>query len=393
MKTSKLLYCNKLNLKKNFRISVFIFTLFIALCCCIFYQAYQYNNLINNFKSSFNEYKFSEANNLLLTKQKFNLFKGFTLEHDLSKYFNDKINELSDDIKAGRISHEYALVEIKEIDRYNIVSNNLISVIDSINSIKDSANNYNMGVLYFNDGEYNKAISALKNVSMLDLNYTNSLKYLNKSKNYIKEILFSHCDDLVENDYYTQALSEINNSSDLFENDNDVAKKILEIKYLQQKYLDENSAIAEASSQALITVISPDNINSLNIESATSYLINVDINKQQTYIYKGKVDDWSLIKSFPCSTGIESEDTPSGSFSIKEKGDWFFSERYNQGGKYWTQITGDILFHSVPFDKDKTTVVDYTMSKPSSHGCIRLSIDDAKWIYTNIPRDSKVIIK
>lgn len=392
MKINKFFYCNKLNPKKKFRISVFIFTLFITLCCYLFYEVYEYNCLINNFKSLFNEYKFSEANNLLLTKQKFNIFKGFRLEHDLSKYFNDKINELSDDIETSDISDEYALVELREIDRYNIVSNNIISVIDSIDSAKDSSNNYNIGILYFNDGEYNKAISALENVSMLDLNYTNSLKYLNKSKDNIKEILLSHCDDLVKNDYYTQALSEINNN-DLLKNDKDITKKILEIKYLQQKYLDENSAIAEASSQALITLISPDNINSLNIESTTSYLINVNIKKQQTYIYNGKVDNWNLVKSFPCSTGIAGEDTPSGSFSIKEKGDWFFSEKYNQGGKYWTQVTGDILFHSLPFDKDKTTVVDYTMSKPSSHGCIRLSIDDAKWIYTNIPKDSKVIIK
>lgn len=79
--------------------------------------------------------------------------------------------------------------------------------------------------------------------------------------------------------------------------------------------------------------------------------------------------------------------------TIKERGDWFFSEEYQEGGKYWTQITGDILFHSVPFAKDKTTVLDYTMNKPSSHGCIRLSIDDAKWIFTNIPRESKIIIK
>ena len=100
-----------------------------------------------------------------------------------------------------------------------------------------------------------------------------------------------------------------------------------------------------------------------------------------------------MIKTFSCSTGVSGEDTPSGSFTIKEKGDWFFSEEYKEGGKYWTQITGDILFHSVPFDKSKTTVLDYTMNKPSSHGCIRLSIDDAKWIFSNIPRGSKVIIK
>ena len=393
MKTSKFFYFNNLKPKKSFRITASLFTLFIILCCGIFYEAYEYNCLINNFKYSFNEFKFSEANNLLLTKQKFNIFKGFMLENDLSKYFDDKINALSDKLKAGLISHEYALIEIKEIDRYDIKSNNITSVIDSIDSIKDSANNYNIGVSYFNAEEYNKAISALSSVSMLDLNYTNSLKYLNESKNKIKEILLSHCDDLAKDDYYTQALAEIHNSNYLFPNDDDINEKILEIKSLQQKYLDKNSAIAEASSQALITIISPDNINTLNVESDTSYLINVNIKTQKTYIYKGKSDNWSLVKSFPCSTGITGEDTPSGSFSIKERGDWFFSEQYNQGGKYWTQVTGDILFHSLPFDKDKTTVVDYTMSKPSSHGCIRLSVDDAKWIYTNIPKDSKVIIK
>ena len=390
---SKFFYFNKLKPKKSFRIAASILTLFIILCCGIFYEAYKYNYLINNFKSSFNEFKFSEANNLLLTKEKLNLFKEFRLENDLTKYFDNKINTLSDELKAGLISHEYALIELKEIDRYNTNSNNITSFIDSIDSMNDSANNYDIGVSYFDSEEYDKAISALNSVSMLDLNYTNSLKYLNESKNKIKEILLSHCDDLVKDDYYTQALSEIHNSNDILQNDDDINNKILEIKSLQQKYLDENSSIAEASSQALITIISPDNINTLNVKSDTSYLINVNIKSQKTYIYNGKCDNWILVKSFPCSTGIAGEDTPSGSFSIKEKGDWFFSEKYNQGGKYWTQVTGDILFHSLPFDRDKTTVVDYTMNKPSSHGCIRLSIDDAKWIYTNIPKDSKVIIK
>jgi len=157
--------------------------------------------------------------------------------------------------------------------------------------------------------------------------------------------------------------------------------------------LDANSAIAEASSLALTSNISPNNINTLNIESSTSYLINVNLENQKTYIYTGKPNSWKLIKTYPCSTGIIGEETPVGSFFTKEKGDWFFCDKYAQGGKYWTQITGDILFHSVPFAKDKTTVLDYTLNKPSSHGCIRLSIADAKWIYTNIPKGSKVIVK
>ena len=162
---------------------------------------------------------------------------------------------------------------------------------------------------------------------------------------------------------------------------------------MQQAYYDKNSSIAEASSEALTSTITPSNINTLNITSNTSYLINVNLDNQKTYVYKRKNNNWNLVRTCPCSTGISGEDTPCGSFYTQEKGNWFFSEKFQQGGKYWTQITGDILFHSVPFSRDKKTILDYTLNKPASHGCIRLSVDDAKWIYSNIPRGSKIIIK
>ena len=216
---------------------------------------------------------------------------------------------------------------------------------------------------------------------------------MNKSRKNIKENVFKYCDELVNNDYYSNALSIIDENNLLIKNDIDVKNKILEIKNKQQEYFDKNSEVIEASSFALVRDITPNNINTLNIQSDTQYLINVDINNQKTYIYKGKEDNWSLVKTFPCSTGIHGEETPKGSFTTKEKGDWFFSDKYDQGGKYWTQIVGDILFHSVPFARDKSTVLDYTLNEPSSHGCIRLSITDSKWIYNNVPKGSKVIIK
>ena len=70
----------------------------------------------------------------------------------------------------------------------------------------------------------------------------------------------------------------------------------------------------------------------------------------------------------------------------------FFSDKYNQGGKYWVQFYGDYLFHSVPYNKDQSEVVDYTLGVPASHGCIRLKTEDAKWIYDNIESGTKVII-
>lgn len=387
------IYHNKTQNKKVLKIRLLVLILLIV-CLNCFYELYKYNKLIDVFKTNFDEYKFSEANNSLLTSQNLNPFKFLMINKDMSRYFNDKVNTLEEALQNKSISPEDALIQLKEIQRYNIIENTrLYNLSSSIESIQDSIKSYNTGIDYFNNGEYFEAISYFKRVSTLDLNYPYSLTYLNNSKNKIKENLLDNCDTLVSNDHYSEALSKISENNDILGNDIDVQNKIIDIKAKQQDYLDKNSATAEASSRALTSSILPNNINTLNIESTTSYLINVSLEKQKTYIYKGKADKWQLIKTFSCSTGIGGEDTPSGSFSTKEKGEWFFSDKYEQGGKYWTQIIGDILFHSVPFAKDKTTVLDYTMNKPSSHGCIRLSLDDAKWIYTNIPRGSKVIIK
>lgn len=388
------IYHNKIknnNLHKKF---IFSIILLVAISIGYGYSYYKYNKFINAFKTNFNACKFSEANNILLTEQNFNVFKLIFMNKDISLYFNNEINDLSEKIKNKSISSENALMKIKEIYRYNIIPyNELHNISASIDLIKDSNQNYTDGLDSFNTENYEKAISYFEKVSPLDLDYPKSLEYLNDSKDKIKKNLLSYCDNLISNNYYTEALSKISENNDILGNDIDIKEKIFEIKSKQKDYLDANSAIAEASSRALTSNISPSNINTLNIESATSYLINVNLENQKTYIYSGKPDSWKLIKTCPCSTGISNEETPVGSFSTKEKGDWFFSDKYEQGGKYWTQITGDILFHSVPFARDKTTVLDYTLNKPSSHGCIRLSIEDAKWIYTNVPKGSKVIIK
>jgi len=387
-------YNNRTKNRKLSRRILCVIILFILICSSSVYEYYNYNNFINTFKTNFNEYKFSEANNLLLTKQNFNPFKLFMMDKNISQYFTTKINTLSEDLQNKNISSENALIQLSEIYRYNIISyDKLHNISTTIDLIQESTKNYTTGVDYFDNGQYLQAISYLEKVSTLDLVYPKSLIYLKDSKNKFKEEILTYCDKLIRNDYYNEALSKISENKDILGNDINIKQKVTDIKAKQQEYLDANSAIAEASSRALTTNISPTNINTLNIESTTSYLIHVNLANQKTYIYKGKPDNWNLVRTCPCSTGISGEDTPSGSFSIKEKGDWFFSDKYEQGGKYWSQITGDILFHSVPFAKDKTTVLDYTMNKPSSHGCIRLSIDDAKWLYTNIPKGSKVIIK
>ncbi|MFR2822395.1 MAG: L,D-transpeptidase [Thomasclavelia sp.] len=64
--------------------------------------------------------------------------------------------------------------------------------------------------------------------------------------------------------------------------------------------------------------------------------------------------------------------------------------------KYFTRIVNRILFHSVPYDK----MNPYTLSTEEynklvticSHGCVRLTCEDAKWIYDNCALKTKVKI-
>ena len=220
-----------------------------------------------------------------------------------------------------------------------------------------------------------------------------NLELSNLFFNSIKNNILSESNNLCNVNYYTKALNFIDYSSSILKQDEDIISLKKSINNKKSEYLSSSSNPSMTTSASILNGISIATINSLSIESLTPYLIHVDIATQKTYIYEGSKNKWNLVKSFLCSTGIKGEDTPSGIYTIKERGNWFFSEKYNQGGRYWVQFFNDYLFHSTPYNKEQTQIVDNTLGTPSSHGCIRLSEEDSKWIYDNIPSGSKVIIK
>lgn len=132
-------------------------------------------------------------------------------------------------------------------------------------------------------------------------------------------------------------------------------------------------------------------INDMGLSSKTDYLVFTDIYRQLTYILKGKYEDWNLIKTFPCSTGLNVSPTTRGIFEIKERGDWFYSERFNSGAMYWVRFNGSYLFHSITMDKDKN-IKDNIIGERRSSGCVRMNLDDIKWFYDNIPKGTTVFI-
>ncbi|MEW5932379.1 MAG: L,D-transpeptidase [Bacillota bacterium] len=126
---------------------------------------------------------------------------------------------------------------------------------------------------------------------------------------------------------------------------------------------------------------------------ARGWAVAVDIDRQKVFVYR----DGELARSMVCSTGTADKPTPVGEFRIQNRGEWFFSEKYKQGGRWWVSFHnwGEYLFHSVPMDREGRILEEEAarLGHPASHGCVRLSLEDAEWLYRNIPAGTPVTIR
>ncbi|RNL38385.1 L,D-transpeptidase family protein [Paraeggerthella hongkongensis] len=121
--------------------------------------------------------------------------------------------------------------------------------------------------------------------------------------------------------------------------------------------------------------------------SNTPWLIMIDTTNCMLGVFKGSAGNWTSVSSWPCSPGKASTPTVLGEYTVGLKG-------YSFGSGFtcywWTQFYGDYLIHSEVYYQNTFTWMEGTMGVPGSHGCIRLPIDQAKWIYDNIPTGTKV---
>lgn len=126
-------------------------------------------------------------------------------------------------------------------------------------------------------------------------------------------------------------------------------------------------------------------------EGAGDYYIQVNKGTNVVTVFKKKNN--KPYKAMICSTG---HDTPVGTFYTPWKAEWH--ELLGPSwGQYNTRITGGFLFHSVWYytnhDKSSISVSAYNyLGNTASHGCVRLLVKDAKWIYDNCPLGTKVVI-
>lgn len=122
------------------------------------------------------------------------------------------------------------------------------------------------------------------------------------------------------------------------------------------------------------------------------------INRKQNcitiYTLDGQGEYTVPYKAMICSTGLYNA-TPRGIFQISTKYRW--RELYGGVyGQYATRIHGGVLFHSVPYYKKSESALctdKYNkLGQQASMGCVRLTVEDAKWIAENCPAGTTVEI-
>lgn len=99
--------------------------------------------------------------------------------------------------------------------------------------------------------------------------------------------------------------------------------------------------------------------------------------------------------AFACSVGKAGTPTPRGTYYTDRKHRWK-GLMGPSWGQYATHVVGGIYFHSVAGSTRSVHNIkasNYNMlGRPASHGCIRLCVRDAKWIYDHCALKTKVKI-
>ena len=128
------------------------------------------------------------------------------------------------------------------------------------------------------------------------------------------------------------------------------------------------------------------------------YKLIVDVSEQRVYVYEYSDGAYTKLKArFVCSTGTKANPTPLGTYRSTERIDeWHYFVDYNCWAQYAYRIVGRYYFHSVLF-KEKggspTSSSVRNLGRRASHGCVRLSVADAKWIYDTCPKGTTVVVR
>ena len=140
--------------------------------------------------------------------------------------------------------------------------------------------------------------------------------------------------------------------------------------------------------------------NIQSISSSTSYLIQVLRRNHQVRVYKGKKGAWDRIYTFTCSVGDKENPTPVGNtFKIMKKVQKHetthksgFKVRCWGWCKFFEDSEKEYALNSILYRSSDGSVYDGRLGANCTPGTVRMSYNNAMWIYYNCPVNTRVYI-
>ncbi len=116
--------------------------------------------------------------------------------------------------------------------------------------------------------------------------------------------------------------------------------------------------------------------------SSTGWLVLVSRSDCHVAVFSGGRGNWNLYDDFACVVGAPSSPTITGTYATQSRRP---SLDTDSRARYCTQINGGYFFHTILSSNSE-------LGHWASHGCVRLPVEKASWIYYNLPLRTTVNI-
>ena len=179
-------------------------------------------------------------------------------------------------------------------------------------------------------------------------------------------------------------------------------KTLASVKKIQvQNGMEDSGVVDEATWNVIFNnpgIVTPD--MPAKPAPKAEYAITVDVRNQIVIVYTlDENNEYTIaVRYMLCSTGMKATPSPVGDWVLNgKKTRWCFFPKWGSWARYWTRINPQVAFHSPIYYEPDTSKMNKTswkmLGNRASHGCIRLSVPDAKWIYDNVGKGTVVTIR
>lgn len=130
-----------------------------------------------------------------------------------------------------------------------------------------------------------------------------------------------------------------------------------------------------------------------------TYKLVVDLYHQVVIAYsKDRKGKYTVpVRYMVCTTGGPKTPTPVGTYRAKDARRRFSQFSTGEYAQYWMKVVGEIYIHSLLYSRKNANYYmpsSYRLlGSRGSHGCIRLLVPDARWVYYHMTPGSYIQIR